>query len=210
MPAKPKVAFYWCASCGGCEEAVVDLAEGILDVVAAVDIVFWPVALDFKVSDVDALPDGSIFASFINGAVRLSEQEEMAHVVRRKSKVLVAFGACASAMMFITVIASTAATHHPIRHLHLPPAKRPTPRSRLPVPWIAGRPCAPIARPSAARQARRQRTGHLAGLEEQAAPAAVPAVAQGRTDGHLRPIESMNQDRRFAFGSPGPADGRTL
>jgi len=29
MP-KPKVAFYWCASCGGCEETVVDLAEDIL------------------------------------------------------------------------------------------------------------------------------------------------------------------------------------
>ena len=27
---KPQVAFYWCASCGGCEEAVVDLAEDIL------------------------------------------------------------------------------------------------------------------------------------------------------------------------------------
>ncbi len=32
MPDKPKVAFYWCASCGGCEESVVDLAEDILDV----------------------------------------------------------------------------------------------------------------------------------------------------------------------------------
>ena len=54
MQEKPKIAFYWCASCGGCEEAVVDLAEGILDVVAAVDIVFWPVALDFKRNDVEA------------------------------------------------------------------------------------------------------------------------------------------------------------
>ena len=45
--AKPKVVFYWCASCGGCEEAVVDLGEAILDVAAAVDIVLWPVALDF-------------------------------------------------------------------------------------------------------------------------------------------------------------------
>ena len=94
MAGKPKVAFYWCASCGGCEEAVVDLAEGILDVVAAVDIVFWPVALDFKVSDVEALPDGSIAASFINGAVRLSEQEEMARLLRRKSKYVIAFGSC--------------------------------------------------------------------------------------------------------------------
>ena len=33
--AKPKVAFYWCASCGGCEEAVVDLAEKVIDVTAA-------------------------------------------------------------------------------------------------------------------------------------------------------------------------------
>ncbi len=94
MPDKPKVAFYWCASCGGCEEAVVDLAEKILDVVGAVDIVFWPVALDFKVSDVEALPDKSIAVSFINGAIRLSEQEAMAKLLRRKSGLVVAFGSC--------------------------------------------------------------------------------------------------------------------
>jgi len=94
MADKPKVAFYWCASCGGCEEAVVDLAEGILDVIAAVDIVFWPVALDFKVRDVKELPDESITVSFINGAVRLSEQEEMARLLRRKSKFVIAFGSC--------------------------------------------------------------------------------------------------------------------
>ena len=37
--AKPKVAFYWCASCGGCEETVVDLNEDLLKVADAVDIV---------------------------------------------------------------------------------------------------------------------------------------------------------------------------
>jgi len=92
---KPKVAFYWCASCGGCEEAVVDLDEEILDVVAAVDIVFWPVAMDFKTRDVEAMPDGSILASFINGAIRNSDQREMAELLRRKSQVVVAFGICA-------------------------------------------------------------------------------------------------------------------
>lgn len=96
MSDKPKVAFYWCSSCGGCEEAVVDLAEGILDVVAAVDIVFWPVALDFKKADVEAMDDGSILAAFVNGAIRTTEQEEMAHLLRRKAKVLVAFGSCAT------------------------------------------------------------------------------------------------------------------
>ena len=94
MP-KPKVAFYWNASCGGCEEAVVDLNEKILDVVAAVDIVFWPVALDFKRKDVEAMPDGSIAVSFINGAIRLSEQQEMTEMLRRKSGLVVAFGSCA-------------------------------------------------------------------------------------------------------------------
>ena len=92
---KPKVAFYWCASCGGCEETVVDLNEAVLDVVEAVDIVFWPVAMDFKVSDVAALEDGELAAAFINGAIRTSEQAEVAELLRRKAQAVVAFGACA-------------------------------------------------------------------------------------------------------------------
>jgi len=95
MSEKPKVAFYWCASCGGCEESIVDLAEDILMVVDAVDIVFWPVALDFKKKDVEAMPDGYILATLLNGSIRTSEQEEMAHLLRRKSRILIAYGACA-------------------------------------------------------------------------------------------------------------------
>jgi len=93
--SKPKVGFYWCASCGGCEEAVVDLAEKILDVVAAVDIAFWPVALDFKRSDVEAMPDDNMAVCFINGAIRSSEQQEMVELLREKSQLVVAFGSCA-------------------------------------------------------------------------------------------------------------------
>ncbi|MDI6795015.1 MAG: oxidoreductase, partial [bacterium] len=92
--AKPKVGFYWCASCGGCEEAVVDLAEDILTVVAAVDIVFWPVALDFKRKDVEAMKDREMAVCFINGAIRTSEQEEMVGLLRKKAGLIVAFGAC--------------------------------------------------------------------------------------------------------------------
>jgi len=83
--AKPKVAFYWNASCGGCEEAVVDLAEDILTVTDAVDIVFWPVAFDFKKKDVEALQDNEIAVSFINGAIRTSEQEEMVNLLRKNT-----------------------------------------------------------------------------------------------------------------------------
>ena len=93
--SKPKVAFYWCASCGGCEEAIVDLAEDILGVVEAVDIVLWPCAMDFKRTDVESMSDQSIVATFLNGGIRSSEQEEMARLLRRKSQYLIAYGACA-------------------------------------------------------------------------------------------------------------------
>jgi F420-non-reducing hydrogenase small subunit len=93
--SKPKVAFYWCASCGGCEEAVVDLNEDVVKVTQAVDIVFWPVALDTKYSDVEKMADGEITVSFINGAVRLDEQEEISRLLRRKSQIVIAFGSCA-------------------------------------------------------------------------------------------------------------------
>jgi F420-non-reducing hydrogenase small subunit len=92
--SKPKVGFYWCASCGGCEEAVVDLNEAILNVVEAVDIVFWPVALDFKREDVEKMQDKEMAVCFVNGAIRTSEQAEMAELMRRKAGLLIAFGSC--------------------------------------------------------------------------------------------------------------------
>ncbi len=95
MTEKPKIALYWCSSCGGCEESVIDLAEDILEVAAAVDIVFWPVAMDFKYEDVAAIDDGEIAATLINGAIRMGEQEHMAKILRKKSRLLIAHGSCA-------------------------------------------------------------------------------------------------------------------
>jgi len=94
MP-KGKLALYWAASCGGCEIAVLAITEKILDVAALFDIVFWPVAVDAKVRDVEKMPDRSIDVCLFNGGIRTSEQEYMAELLRRKSKVLVAFGSCA-------------------------------------------------------------------------------------------------------------------
>ena len=92
---KAKLALYWAASCGGCEIAVLAINEKILDVAAAFDIVLWPVAVDAKVRDVERMPDGSIDVCLFNGGIRTSENEYMAQLLRRKSKVLVAFGSCA-------------------------------------------------------------------------------------------------------------------
>jgi F420-non-reducing hydrogenase small subunit len=93
---KPKFAMYWASSCGGCEISVLNIHEKILDVDANFEVVFWPVAMDAKYKDVEAMEDGSILLTLFNGAIRNSENEHMAHVLREKSKILVAFGSCAN------------------------------------------------------------------------------------------------------------------
>ncbi len=92
--AKPKLGLYWAASCGGCEIAVLDIQEKILDVAQAFDIVFWPVAMDFKYADVRALKDNDMALCLFNGAIRNSENEEIARLLRAKARTLVAFGSC--------------------------------------------------------------------------------------------------------------------
>jgi len=93
--AKLKLATYWAAACGGCDTGILDINGKILDVAAAADILFWPIALDFKYGDVEAMPDGHIDVTLFHGAVRNSENEHLANLLRAKSKILVAFGSCA-------------------------------------------------------------------------------------------------------------------
>ena len=91
---KPKLAMYWASSCGGCEISVLNIHENLMAVDAVFDLAFFPCAADFKVADVVGYPDGYIDVCLFNGAIRNSENEEMAHLLRRKSKVLVAYGSC--------------------------------------------------------------------------------------------------------------------
>jgi F420-non-reducing hydrogenase small subunit len=92
---KPKFAMYWAASCGGCEIAVLNIHEAILDVDANFEVVFWPAAMDAKYKDVEAMEDGSITLTLFNGGIRNSENEHIAKLLRKKTKILVAFGSCA-------------------------------------------------------------------------------------------------------------------
>ena len=96
MAEKLKIAAYSAAGCGGCEIALLEIHEKILDLVAAADIVFWPAATDFKYSDLEAMEDGAIDVCLFNGAIRTEENVHIARLLRQKSKALVAFGACAS------------------------------------------------------------------------------------------------------------------
>lgn len=93
--AKLKLAIYWGAACGGCCVSVLDIHENLFPVLEAVELVFWPIAMDIKYNDIEAMSDESIDITLYNGAIRNSENAKMAKVLRKKSKILIAYGSCA-------------------------------------------------------------------------------------------------------------------
>lgn len=85
-----EVAIYLASGCTGCEMSMLDLAEGLLEM----DIkVVWasPTLGDGKYS---RIPEVDV--AFVEGGIRLDEQESIVRELRRKSDVLVAFGICAA------------------------------------------------------------------------------------------------------------------
>jgi F420-non-reducing hydrogenase small subunit len=92
---KLKIGIYWGAACGGCDVAILDTHEKLLEIADMADIYLWPVAMDFKYSDVRAMKDGFLDVALFSGGVRNSENEEIAKLLRKKAKVMIALGACA-------------------------------------------------------------------------------------------------------------------
>jgi len=90
-----KIAMYWGAGCGGCDVSLLGIHEKLLDLLNEIEIVFWPCATDFKYEDLEKMEDGSIDIAFYNGAIRTEENEEIAKLLRKKAKILVAYGSCA-------------------------------------------------------------------------------------------------------------------
>jgi F420-non-reducing hydrogenase small subunit len=97
MADKLKFAFMLAGGCAGCETALVDTSEKLVDALDHLEVVFWaPTVADVKYKDLEAMPDKSIDLAFVDGMIRNTENEHMVKVLRDKSKILVAFGACAS------------------------------------------------------------------------------------------------------------------
>jgi len=92
---KLKLAICRGATCSGCDIAVLDIHERILTVLEHADIVYAPTIMDAKHKDLEAMADGEIDVCLFHGAVRDSENEHLAKLMRKKAKILVAYGACA-------------------------------------------------------------------------------------------------------------------
>lgn len=97
---KVKVLSEWLNSCSGCEISVVDLGERLLDVLALVDFVHIPALMDNKyygqLGDQKhlSLPEADV--GIISGGIRNAEHLELAEEIRKKCKIVIALGTCAT------------------------------------------------------------------------------------------------------------------
>lgn len=92
---RPTLACYWAGACGGCDVAILDLDARALDLEREFEIVYWPALTDAKTAGLEARNDRSIDVCLLNGAMRTEHDLAMARLLRRKSRVMVAFGSCA-------------------------------------------------------------------------------------------------------------------
>ncbi len=91
MAEKAKIATMWLSGCSGCHLSIADIHEAILDVMELADFEFSPVLMDVKY---DEVPD-DLDAIIIEGGIRNEENRELAEMLRKKAKVVIAYGSCA-------------------------------------------------------------------------------------------------------------------
>ncbi len=87
---KPRLGVWKFASCDGCQLTLLDCEDDLLAVAGAVDIAYFPEATRAKV-------EGRYDLSLVEGSITTPHDAERIHEVRRRSKMLVTIGACATA-----------------------------------------------------------------------------------------------------------------
>ena len=85
---KIRLATAWLGGCSGCHMSFLDLGEQLIELAEAADLVYSPIA------DVKEFPEG-VDATLVEGAVANADHLELAHQIRRRSKIVVSFGDCA-------------------------------------------------------------------------------------------------------------------
>ena len=86
--SKPRVAIFDFACCEGCQLQIVNLEEGILDLIGAVDVVEWREAISDKSDEYDI--------AIVEGSITRPEDEQKLQLIRSRAKILIALGACAT------------------------------------------------------------------------------------------------------------------
>lgn len=87
---KPRLAVWKFASCDGCQLSLLDCEDELLTVAGALDIAYFPEATRGGVS-------GRYDVSLVEGSITTPHDAKRIREVRRRSRVLVTIGACATA-----------------------------------------------------------------------------------------------------------------
>ena len=87
MGDKPRVGIFDFTGCEGCELNQLNFEDQLLDILAHVDIVEWREAMDGQAPEYDI--------AFVEGSLSTPDCVRRINDIRRRSKVLVALGACA-------------------------------------------------------------------------------------------------------------------
>jgi F420-non-reducing hydrogenase small subunit len=96
MAKTKRIALAQLSSCWGCDQALVDLHLKLADLLPKLEIVYWPTVVDYKLHDLEALPDNSIQIGLVEGSCRTNEDLHILKLMREKSKILVAWGSCSA------------------------------------------------------------------------------------------------------------------
>lgn len=84
-----KLATVWLGGCAGCHMSFLDLDEWLIELAKVVDVVYSPVA------DIKEFPDG-VDVTLVEGAVANEDNLELIEKIRKRTKILISFGDCAS------------------------------------------------------------------------------------------------------------------
>ncbi len=88
-PRQPKLAVWKFTSCDGCQLTLLDLEDELLELTQVLTIAYFPEASR-------RLLPGPYDLSLVEGSVSVPEHLEQLQKVRRRSRVLIAFGTCAT------------------------------------------------------------------------------------------------------------------
>ncbi|MCX6134786.1 MAG: hypothetical protein NTU47_13315 [Ignavibacteriales bacterium] len=86
---KPRVATAWLGGCSGCHMSFLDMDERLIELADKMELVYSPLA------DIKEFPH-NVDVTLVEGAVANVENEELAHIIRRNSRMVVSFGDCAT------------------------------------------------------------------------------------------------------------------
>jgi F420-non-reducing hydrogenase small subunit len=94
------VAEEWLSSCAGCEIAILNIGEPLVDLLAELDFVHIPVLMDHKyfgqLGDREHLETPEATVGIVSGSIRNHEHLEVAMEMRKKCRILIALGTCAT------------------------------------------------------------------------------------------------------------------